>query len=132
MAAATPARRSVSGEVAEKDLALAFARELQDKLVERGRVRVALTREDDRYLTLEQRAAVARAAATRACSSRCTWTARPIRSPAARASIRFPTSPRTPEAARFAALENRGALAAGDSSGSVRAILSDLAMRSRR
>ena len=37
-----------------------MASELRDQLVERGRVRVALTRDDDRYLTLEERAAVAR------------------------------------------------------------------------
>src|SRR5690349_5530634 len=55
-----PGATSVSGEVREKELTLALARELRDQLVQRGRVRVALTREDDRYLTLEQRADVAR------------------------------------------------------------------------
>jgi N-acetylmuramoyl-L-alanine amidase len=55
-----PGARSVSGQIAEKDLTLALARQLRDKLVERGRVRVALTRDDDRYLTLDDRAVVAR------------------------------------------------------------------------
>ena len=55
-----PGAPSVSGGANEKDLTLALARELRDELVERGRVRVALTRTDDRYLTLEQRAAIAR------------------------------------------------------------------------
>ena len=55
-----PGATSVSGEVTEKDLTLALAQELRDELVERGRVRVALTRDGDRYLTLDQRAAVAR------------------------------------------------------------------------
>src|SRR6476660_7651788 len=55
-----PGARSVSGETSEKDLTLALARELRDKLVERGRVRVAMTRDNDRYLTLDDRAAVAR------------------------------------------------------------------------
>src|SRR5215469_5069533 len=55
-----PGATSVSGEVHEKDLTLALAKELRDDLVQRGRVRVAMTREDDRYLTLDQRAAVAR------------------------------------------------------------------------
>ena len=55
-----PGARSVSGEVAEKELTLALARELRDDLVKRGRVRVAMTRDDDRYLTLDDRAAVAR------------------------------------------------------------------------
>ena len=60
MAAATPARRSVSGQVREKQLTLVLAQALRDELVERGRVRVAMTRDDDRYLTLDDRAAVAR------------------------------------------------------------------------
>ena len=55
-----PGARSVSGEASEKDLTLALAREVRDDLVKRGRVRVAMTRDDDRYLTLEDRAAVAR------------------------------------------------------------------------
>jgi len=55
-----PGAISVSGEVSEKQLSLQLADELRDKLVERGRVRVAMTREDDRYLSLEQRADVAR------------------------------------------------------------------------
>ena len=46
--------------MAEKDLTLALSKELRDKLVERGRVRVALTREGDQYLTLDDRAAIAR------------------------------------------------------------------------
>src|SRR5947208_12575493 len=55
-----PGARSVSGEVVEKDLTLALAQELRDDLVSRGRVRVAMTRDGDRYLTLDDRAAVAR------------------------------------------------------------------------
>src|SRR3954462_4752055 len=55
-----PGARAVSGEASEKDLTLALARELRDDLVKRGRVRVAMTRDDDRYLTLDDRAAVAR------------------------------------------------------------------------
>ncbi|HEU4705387.1 MAG TPA: N-acetylmuramoyl-L-alanine amidase, partial [Sphingomicrobium sp.] len=55
-----PGAVSVSGTIAEKQLTLALARELRDRLVERGRVRVALTRDRDHYLTLEERAGVAR------------------------------------------------------------------------
>jgi N-acetylmuramoyl-L-alanine amidase len=55
-----PGATSVSGEVHEKDLTLVLAQNLRDELVKRGRVRVAMTRDDDRYLTLEERAAVAR------------------------------------------------------------------------
>src|SRR6185312_13345968 len=55
-----PGATSVSGQTHEKDLTLILARALRDELVKRGRVRVAMTRDDDRYLTLEDRAAVAR------------------------------------------------------------------------
>ena len=55
-----PGASGISGASKEKDLTLAMGRELADLLEQRGRVRVALTREDDKYLTLEQRAAVAR------------------------------------------------------------------------
>lgn len=55
-----PGATSVSGQVREKQLTLILAQALRDQLVRRGRVRVAMTRDDDRYLTLEDRAAVAR------------------------------------------------------------------------
>ena len=55
-----PGARSVSGTSSEKDLTLLLARELRAELAERRRVRFALTREDDRYLTLDQRAEIAR------------------------------------------------------------------------
>lgn len=44
----------------EKDLTLAMARELRDALAERGRVRIALTRDGDDTLSLEQRAEISR------------------------------------------------------------------------
>jgi len=44
----------------EKDITLAFALQLQDVLVKSGRFDVALTREDDSFLRLEQRVALAR------------------------------------------------------------------------
>lgn len=44
----------------EKDLTLAIAREIRDELLASGRVRVALTRSDDRYLVLEERYGIAR------------------------------------------------------------------------
>ncbi|MDB6453583.1 N-acetylmuramoyl-L-alanine amidase [Falsirhodobacter sp. 20TX0035] len=46
----------------EKDLTLAFAKELQRLLVEDGTFRVALTREDDRFVPLETRLTLAREA----------------------------------------------------------------------
>lgn len=47
--------------IREKDIVLAFSLKLQQLLVESGRFDVALTREDDRYLKLEERVALARA-----------------------------------------------------------------------
>lgn len=44
----------------EKDVTLAIAKAIRDELVATGRVRVALTREDDRFLVLEERYGVAR------------------------------------------------------------------------
>lgn len=44
----------------EKDVTLAIARAIRDELLATGRVRVALTRSDDRYLVLEERYGIAR------------------------------------------------------------------------
>lgn len=44
----------------EKDITLSVARAIRDELVKSGRVRVALTREDDRFLILGERSAIAR------------------------------------------------------------------------
>lgn len=52
---------SAPNGVHEKNIVLAFAIDLQKKLIETGRYDVALTREDDTYLTLDQRVALARA-----------------------------------------------------------------------
>ncbi|UXN72713.1 N-acetylmuramoyl-L-alanine amidase [Devosia sp. A8/3-2] len=46
--------------IKEKDIVLAFALKLQQLLIESGRVDVALTREDDTFLRLEERVALAR------------------------------------------------------------------------
>ncbi|MGV8854875.1 MAG: N-acetylmuramoyl-L-alanine amidase [Devosia sp.] len=48
------------GGIKEKDIVLAFALKLQQLLVDSGRFDVALTREDDTYLRLEERVALAR------------------------------------------------------------------------
>lgn len=44
----------------EKDITLAIARAIRDDLIASGRVRVALTRADDRFLVLEERFGIAR------------------------------------------------------------------------
>src|SRR3546814_20643588 len=44
----------------EKDVTLKIAKAIRDELVKSGRVRVALTRSDDRYLVLRERLQIAR------------------------------------------------------------------------
>ncbi len=44
----------------EKDVTLAIAQAIRDELVKSGRVRVALTRDDDRFLVLQERYGIAR------------------------------------------------------------------------
>lgn len=51
---------SIGAGVQEKDVVLAIALRLRDRLVDQGGVRVALTREDDRIVTLSQRPEIAR------------------------------------------------------------------------
>ncbi|WP_150290523.1 N-acetylmuramoyl-L-alanine amidase family protein [Sphingobium estronivorans] len=49
----------VNGE-REKDVTLAIARAIRDRLLQSGRVRVALTRDDDHFLVLQERYGIAR------------------------------------------------------------------------
>ena len=53
---------AISRETAirEKDVTLGVARAIRDELLKGGRVRVALTRDDDRFLILRERAEIAR------------------------------------------------------------------------
>ena len=119
----------VSGEVREKELTLIFSRELRDLLAERGRVRTALTREDDRALSLEQRAAIARQlGASLLVSIHMDSAPNPLARGATVYSLSDVAS--DAEAARFAHAENAqaGALTS-ESDDSVRFLLSDLALR---
>ncbi|WP_281967747.1 N-acetylmuramoyl-L-alanine amidase [Roseovarius nanhaiticus] len=50
------------GETLEKDVMLAFARELKEALLRRGDTQVVMTREDDSFVSLERRVAIAHAA----------------------------------------------------------------------
>jgi N-acetylmuramoyl-L-alanine amidase len=124
-----PGATGVSGDLKEKELTLALARELKDVLVERGRVRVAMTREDDRYLTLEDRASVARGLGAGMFIS---LHADSAPNPLARGATVYSLSDvaSDAEAARFAATENHGSAELGAGGGSVATILGDLAMRS--
>jgi len=124
-----PGARSASGTSNEKDLTLLLARELRDELAERGRVRVALTREDDRYLTLDQRAQIARKLGASAYLSLHIDSAA---NPAARGATVYSLSDvaSDAEAARLAAKENKaGEGLSSEPDGSVRSMLSDLALR---
>ncbi|NVD27062.1 N-acetylmuramoyl-L-alanine amidase [Parasphingorhabdus flavimaris] len=55
-----PGAISPHGAAREKNVTLAIARAIRDRLVEGGRVRVALTRDSDEYLVLEERYGIAR------------------------------------------------------------------------
>ncbi|HEX8527255.1 N-acetylmuramoyl-L-alanine amidase family protein [Allosphingosinicella sp.] len=55
-----PGAASPFGERLEKHVTLAIARAIRNDLAQSGRVRVALTREDDRYLLLQDRYEIAR------------------------------------------------------------------------
>ena len=124
-----PGATSVSGQVNEKDLTIALARELRDELVKRGRVRVAMTRDDDRYLTLEERAGVARRLdAAMFVSLHMDSAPNPLARGATVYSLSDVAS--DAEAARLADSENGGA-EAETASGPVDALLSDLAMRTQ-
>src|ERR687897_101782 len=102
---------------------------VSDELAERGRVRVALTREDDRYLTLDQRAEIARKLGASAYLSLHIDSAP---NPAARGATVYSLSDvaSDAEAARLAAKENKaGEGLSSEPDGSVRSMLSDLALR---
>jgi N-acetylmuramoyl-L-alanine amidase len=122
-----PGATSVSGQVHEKDLTLALAEALRDELVKRGRVRVAMTRDDDRYLTLDDRAAVARRLdAAMFVSIHIDSAPNPLARGASVYSLSDVAS--DAEAARMAAVDNASSDSARDS-GAVDEILADLAMR---
>ena len=124
-----PGATSVSGQIREKDLTLTIAQALRDELVKRGRVRVAMTRNDDRYLTLDDRAAVARRLNAAMFVSIHTDSAP---TPLARGASVYSLSDvaSDEEAARLAARENANA-ARDPGSSAIDAMLADLAMRSQ-
>lgn len=122
-----PGATSVSGQVHEKDLTLELSQALRDELVRRGRVRVAMTRDDDRYLTLDDRAAVARRLdAAMFISIHIDSAANPLARGASVYSLSDVAS--DAEAARLASTEDARS-DFGSKSGAVDAILADLAMR---
>lgn len=124
-----PGAPGVSGATREKDLTLLMSAELADLLEQRGRVRVAMTREKDVYLTLEQRAGIARRLqAGLFLSLHMDSAPNPLAKGATVYSLSDVAS--SLEAARFAEAENAvdGALSS-EPDDSVRALLADVALR---
>jgi len=116
----------------EKDLTLALALALRDQLLAGGGVRVALTRESDRYLMLEERSDIARRLKADLFVS---IHADSADAPEASGATLYTLSARgsTEEAGKIAARENRADTVNGvplaDTSTAVSAILVDLAQR---
>ncbi len=125
-----PGAPSGSGDIVEKQLTLQLARELREALARNGRVRVALTRDDDSYLTLGQRAMLARRlGASLYVSLHMDSAPNPLARGASVYSLSEVAS--DAEAARLADTINAGGDLNSGGDGSVRAILSDLALRSQ-
>lgn len=112
----------------EKDVTLQLARELRDELASRGRVRIALTRDGDLTLTLEDRAAIARRLGADLFLS---IHADAAPNAAARGATFYSLSEvaSDADAALLAARQNGEEAVVSESDGSVRAILADLAAR---
>jgi N-acetylmuramoyl-L-alanine amidase len=123
-----PGATGASGGIAEEVLTLALARELRDALVQRGRVRVAMTREDDRYLTLDERAAVARRLdASLFLSLHMDSAPNPLARGASVYSLSDVASDADTD--RFARAENARGAAAAQANDPVQAVLSELSLR---
>ncbi|QKS01571.1 N-acetylmuramoyl-L-alanine amidase [Sphingomonas sp. CL5.1] len=115
----------------EKDVTLKIARAIRDALVESGRVRVALTRDDDRYLVLRERFGIARRLhADLFISIHCDSVGAGDASGATAYTLSEVASDK--EAARLAARENKADIIAGvdlDQNPDVSSILIDLTQR---
>ncbi|WEK43503.1 MAG: N-acetylmuramoyl-L-alanine amidase [Candidatus Sphingomonas colombiensis] len=115
----------------EKDVTLKIARAIRDKLVASGRVRVALTRDDDRYLVLRERFGIARRLhADLFISIHCDSVGAGDASGATAYTLSEVASDK--EAARLAARENKADIIAGvdlDQNPDVSSILIDLTQR---
>jgi len=117
-----------SGAAREKDVTLLIARELRDELARRGRVRIALTRDGDAYLTLDERAAIARRLGA---SLFVALHADSAPNPEARGATVYSLSEvaSDADAAMLAERQNGEGAVASAPDASLRALLSDLATR---
>jgi len=116
----------------EKDVTLAVAKAIRDQLVASGRVRVALTREDDRFLILQERFGIARRlGADLFISVHCDSAGNPTASGATVYTLSETASDK--EAARLAARENKadilGGVDLGGENPDISSILIDLTQR---
>jgi N-acetylmuramoyl-L-alanine amidase len=117
-----------SGTTREKDVTLLIARELREELARRGRVRIALTRDADVTLTLDDRAAIARRLGA---SLFVSIHADSAPNPQARGATVYSLSEvaSDADAAMLAARQNGEGAVASAPDPSLRALLSDLAAR---
>lgn len=127
-----PGALSASGGLREEDVTLAIARRIRDSLVASGRVRVALTRDSDRFLVLEERYGLARRlGADLFLSIHADAAENPTATGASIYTLSEVASDR--EAGRLAARENRAnilnGIDLGGQSDDVRSILIDLTQR---
>lgn len=127
-----PGALSADGRHREKDLTLATARAIRDELLASGRVRVALTRDDDRFLVLRDRYSLARRlGANLFISIHCDSAGNPDATGATAYTLSEVASDK--EAARLAARENKADVIAGVDLGTatvdISSILIDLAQR---
>lgn len=127
-----PGAHNPASGTKEKDLTLAIAKAVRDELLKTGRIRVALTREDDRFLVLEERYGIARKMGANLFIS---IHADAAETPTARGATIYTLSDVASdrEAARLAARENRADIINGvdlsDKSNAVSSILIDLTQR---
>jgi N-acetylmuramoyl-L-alanine amidase len=127
-----PGAISPHGGLREKDLTLKAARAIRDALLEGGRVRVALTRDRDEFLVLQERYAIARRlGASLFISVHCDSADNPAATGASIYTLSEVASDR--EAARLAARENKADILAGvdlgQQSADISSILIDLTQR---
>ena len=127
-----PGAISADGTLREKDLTLALADAIRDALLASGRVRVAMTRHDDRFLVLQERYGIARRLkADLFLSIHCDSAGDPEASGATIYTLSEVASDK--EAARLAARENKADIIAGvdlgEASPDISSILIDLTQR---
>jgi N-acetylmuramoyl-L-alanine amidase len=116
----------------EKDVTLKTALAIKERLLDSGRVRVALTREDDRFLILQERYGIARRLkADLFISIHCDSAGNPEATGATAYTLSEVASDK--EAARLAARENKADIIAGldlgDQASDISSLLIDLAQR---